>query len=90
LAKSNINVAVDLLQAPPQLLDTVCCALDPAGQVAHLRREPIEAQFGIDRCTGTPSSGGAAATAVDLALQHAEIFFQPLEAILRRPILGSR
>jgi hypothetical protein len=79
-----------LLQATPQLLDPVRCVLEPARHVAHFCLEPVDAQLGIDRCTRTRRNGGATATAVDLPLQHTEIFFQSLETILRRPILRSR
>ena len=83
LAKSYIDVAVDLLQASPQLLDPVHRIFDPAGQLAHLRLEPIHAEFGIDRRTGARDDGRAAASAVDLPLQHAEIPLQAIETVLR-------
>src|SRR6266851_2973859 len=82
--KPHFDVAVDLLQASPQLLDPVRCVLDPPRQITHFCLEPVEAKFGIDRRAGTRSDGEAAATAIDLPLQHAEIFFQPLETILHR------
>src|SRR5205814_871401 len=89
LAKSDIDVAVDLFQSPPQLLDPVCRALNPAGQIAHLSLEPVHAKFGVDRRIMTRGKRGDAATAVDLPLQHAEISFQSLETVLHRPILRS-
>jgi hypothetical protein len=92
LAKSHIDVGVDLLQSPPQLLDLIRSVLNPAGQIAHLSLDPVQAKFGVDRrivARSTRSNGGAAA-AVDLPLQHAEISFQSLEPVLHHPILRAR
>jgi hypothetical protein len=41
LAKSHIDIAVDLFQTPPQLLYPVYRILDPAGQLAYLRLDPV-------------------------------------------------
>jgi len=90
LAKSHIDVAVDLLQSPPQLLDPVRRVLNPAGQIAHFRLEPVHAKFDVDRRIMTRGYRWAATTAVDLTLQHAEISFQSLETVLHRSILRSR
>jgi len=89
LAKSDIDVAVYLLQAPPQLFDPIYRILNPAGQLAHLRLDPIHAKFGVDRCAGARRDNSASTT-VDLPLQHAEISFQSIETVLHRSILGSR
>jgi hypothetical protein len=90
LAKSDIDVAVYLLQAPPQLLDPIYRILDPAGQFAHLRLEPIHAKFAVDRPTGARRDDRAACTTVNLPLQHAEIPLQSIETVLHRSILRSR
>ena len=58
--------------------------------IPHLSLEPVHAKFGVDRRIMTRGNRGAAATAVDLPLQHAEISFQALETVLHRPILRSR
>jgi hypothetical protein len=86
LTESDVDIAIDLLKAPAQLLDAVCGVLDPAGQLAHLRFEPIHAQFGVDGPAGprADSRGGAA---VDLALQHTEVPFQAIQPILHPPVL---
>src|SRR5262249_57428183 len=78
LAKSDIDVAVYLLQAPPQLFDPIYRILDPAGQFAHLRLDPIHAKFGIDRSAGARGDNSAASTTIDLPLQHAEMPLQPI------------
>jgi hypothetical protein len=90
LAKSDIDVAVYLLHAPPQLLDPIYRILDPAGQLAHLRLEPIHAKFAVDRTAGARRDNRAAGTTVDLTLQHAEIPLQSIETVLHRSILRSR
>jgi hypothetical protein len=90
LAKSDIDVAVYLLQAPPQLLDPIYRILDPAGQLAHLRLDPIHAKFGVDRSAGARRDNSAACTTVDLPLQHAEIPLHSIETVLHRSILRSR
>jgi hypothetical protein len=74
----------------PQLLDPVYRVLDPAGQLAHFRLEPVHAKFAVDRTAGARSNRGAARTTVDLPLQHAEISFQSIKTVLHRPILRSR
>jgi hypothetical protein len=90
LAKSDIDVAVYLLQAPPQLLDPIYRILDAAGQLAHLRLDPIHAKFGIDRSAGARRDNCAASTTVDLPLQHAEIPLHSIETVLHRSILRPR
>jgi hypothetical protein len=89
LAKSHIDIAVYLLQAPPQLLDTIYRVLDPTGQLAHLRLEPVHAKFAVDRSAGARRGSAAACTSVDLPLQHAEVSFQSIETVLHRSILRS-
>jgi hypothetical protein len=41
LAISDVDVAIDLLQPVPHLVDVVDHLLDAPGQFAHLRFEPI-------------------------------------------------
>jgi hypothetical protein len=90
LAKSHIDVAIYLLQAPAELFYAIYRVLDPTGQLAHFRLKPIHAKFAVDRCAGARRDNGAACTTVDLPLQHAEIPFQSIETILHRSILRSR
>jgi hypothetical protein len=86
LAKSHIDIAVDLLQTPPQLLDPVYRILDPAGQRAHFRLDPVHPEFAVDRTWGARRNHGPC-TAVDLPLQHAEIPLQSIETVLHPSIL---
>jgi hypothetical protein len=90
LAKSHIDVAVYLLETPPQLVDPIYRILDPTGQLAHLRFEPIHAKFAVDRGAGARRGNRAACAAVDLPLQHAEIPLQSIETVLHCSILRSR
>jgi hypothetical protein len=60
------------------LLDPIYRILDPSGELAHLRFEPIHAQFGVDRGAGTRVCNRGRAAAIDLPLQHAEV---PLQTI---------
>jgi hypothetical protein len=90
LTKSDIDVAVYLLQAPPHLVDPIYRILDPTGQFAHRGLEPIHAKFAVDRSAGARRNNRAACTTVDLPLQHAEIPFQSIETVLHRSILRSR
>jgi hypothetical protein len=78
LAKPHVDVAVDLFQAPPELFNAVYRVFDSAGQVAHLRFQPIHAKFGVDRRAGACQDRRAPAIAIDLPLQHAEV---PLQAV---------
>jgi hypothetical protein len=89
LAESHIDVAVYLLQPPPQLLDPIYRVLDPTGQLAHFRLEPIHAKFAVDRA-GARRDSRTACTAVNLPLQHAEIPFQSIETVCCHSILRSR
>lgn len=82
LAVSDVDVAIDLLQPVPQLVDVVDHLLDAPGHFAHLRLEPIHSQFGVDRSIRTSTDDLRRAAAIDLTLQHAQV---PLEAI--QPIL---
>jgi hypothetical protein len=89
LAESQVDVAVDLLETAPQLLDPVHRVLDASGQLAHLGFQAVHAKLGID-CPCRPSAdhlGGGAA--VDLPLQHAEIPLQAIQAVLHRPVLRA-
>jgi hypothetical protein len=88
LAKSHVDVAVDLLETPPQLLDAVYGVLDPPRQLAYLRFEPIHTQFGINGRSGTRGHNRSGTAAIDLPLQHAEVPFQAVQAVLNRPVLG--
>jgi hypothetical protein len=90
LAKSHIDVAVYLLQAPAELFHPIYRVLDPTGQLSHFSLEPIHAQFAVDRSAGARRDGGAASITVDLPLQHAEIPFQSIEPAIHRSILRSR
>jgi len=90
LAKPDIDVAVYLLQAPPQLVNPIYRILDPTGQLAHLRFEPIHAKLAINRGAGTRRGNRAPCAAVHLPLQHAQIPLQPIETVLHRSILRSR
>jgi hypothetical protein len=73
LAESQIVVAVDLLEAVPQLLDPVHRVLDASGQLAHLSFQSVHAKLGLDRpCRSSANHLGRAAP-VNLPLQHAEI-----------------
>jgi hypothetical protein len=90
LAKSHIDVAVHLLQPPPELVYPIYRVLDPTGQLAHFCLEPIHAKFAVDRSAGARRNSWAACTTVDLPLQHAEIPFQSIETISHRSILRSR
>src|SRR5271165_3647052 len=87
LGEPQVDVAIDLLDTPPQLLDPVCRVLDAPGQFAHLRFQPIHAQLGVDRRRRPPADELGRAAAIDLPLQHAEIAFQAIQAILDSPIL---
>src|SRR5438270_9219167 len=77
LAESQIDVAVDLLETAPQLLDPVHRVLDTAGQFAHLGFQSLHANLGIDRAC-RPCADHLRRAPVDTPLQHAEI---PLQAI---------
>jgi hypothetical protein len=89
LAESQVDVAVDLLETVPQLLDPVHRVLDAAGQFAHLGFQSVHAQLGIDRpCRPSADHRGRAAT-VNLPLQHAEIPLQAIQAVLHRPVLRA-
>jgi hypothetical protein len=90
LAKSHVNIAVYLFQAPPQLLDPIYRILDPTRQVAHLGLDPIHTEFIIDRGAGASGDHRAACTAIDLPLQHAEIPLQSIETVLHCSILRLR
>jgi hypothetical protein len=71
LAQPNIDVTVNLLQTPAQLLDTIHGFFDPSSQLTHLGLESIHADLDVNRCVGTWSCGRRAGAAVDLSLQHA-------------------
>jgi hypothetical protein len=79
-----------LLQTPAELFYPIYRVLDPTGQLAHFRLEPIHAKFAVDRSAGARGDNRAACTAVDLPLQHAEIPFQSIETVFHRSILRSR
>jgi hypothetical protein len=85
LAESQVEVAVDLLETAPQLLDPVHRILDASGQFAHLGFQAVHAKLGIDRRSSANHLGRAAP--VDLPLQHAEITLQAIQAVLRRSVL---
>jgi hypothetical protein len=90
LAQSQVDIAVDLLQPAPQLLDPVHRVLNTSSQLAHLGFQAVHAKLGIDcprRCSASHLGGGAA---VDLSLQHAEIPLKAIQAILHRPVLRAR
>jgi len=89
LAKSHLDVVVDLLKAVPQLIDSVDRGLNASGQVAHLRFQAIHAQFGVDRRRSW-AAGLDRSAAIDLPLQHAEIPLQAIQAVLYRPVLRTR
>jgi hypothetical protein len=89
LAKSHIDVAVYLLQAPAELFYPIYRVLDPTGQLAHFRLEPIHSQFAVDRSAGACRDSGAACITVDLPLQHAEIPFQSFKTVFHRSILRT-
>jgi hypothetical protein len=91
LSETDVDVAVDLLEALAQLLDLVGLVLDPPGQVAHLLLEPIHSHLQINR--GVAAALGAwwrlaAGAAIDLTLQHAKVAFEAVETLLGRGILG--
>ena len=89
LAESQVDVAVDLLETAPQLLDPVHRVLDASGQFAHLGFQSVHAKLGIDRsCRASACQLGGGA-AVDLPLQHAEIPLQAIQAILHPPLLRA-
>jgi hypothetical protein len=90
LAETQVEVAVDLLETAPQLLDPVHRVLEASGQFAHLGFQSVHAKLGIDR-PRRPSAGhlGRAAP-VHLPLQHAEIPLQTIQAILHGPVLRVR
>ena len=89
LAESQVDVAVDLLETVPQLLDPVHRVLDAAGQFAHLGFQSVHAKLGIDRpCRPSASHLGGGA-AVDLPLQHAQIPLQAIQAVLHPPVLRA-
>ena len=73
------------------MLNLVCLAFNPAGEVAHLLLETVHSDLQIDGGVAAAASAGRRLTgaAVDLALQHAEIPFQPVEALSGGSILGS-
>jgi hypothetical protein len=89
LAQSQVDVAVDLLETVPQLLDPVHRVLDTAGQFAHLGFQSLHANLGIDRpCRAGADDLGRAAP-VNLPLQHAQIPLQAFQAVLHRPVLRA-
>ena len=89
--KPHLNVAVHLLKSLAQLLNLVCLAFNPAGEVADLLLETVHSDLQIDGGVAAAYGTGRrlAAAVVDLTLQHAEIPFQPVEALSGRSILGS-
>jgi hypothetical protein len=90
LAESQVDVAVDLLETVPQLLDPVRHVLDAAGQLPHLGFQSLHANLGIDRARRPSADHLGRAAPVDLSLQHAEIPLQAIETVLHRPVLRAR
>jgi hypothetical protein len=87
LTHAQLDVAVELFDVPPQLLDPVCVFFDPPGQIADLGFEPVHAKLGVNR--GGPVRGverDRSAT-VDVALQHIQIAFETIEPLVRRAVL---
>jgi hypothetical protein len=89
LAKSQVEVAVDLFETASQLLDPVHRVLDASGQFAHLGFQSVHAKLGIDRSCRPNACHLGGGAAVDLPLQHAEIPLQAIQAILHRPLLRA-
>ncbi len=91
MAEPHIDVAVHLLEPLAQLTDVIGHVLDPPGQVAHLLLEPIHPDLKIDGDIAALTRGRrlVAAVAVDLPLEHAEVAFDAVEALLRRRVLGG-
>jgi hypothetical protein len=89
LAESQVDVAVDLLETVPQLLDPVHRVLDAAGQFAHLGFQSVHAKLGIDRPRRPSVGHGGRGATVNLPLQHAEIPLQAIQAVLHRPVLRA-
>jgi hypothetical protein len=90
LAESQVDVAVDLLETAPQLLDPVHRVLDASSQFAHLGFQSIHAQLGIDRPRRASVNHLGRAAAVNLPLQHAQIPLQAVQAVLHGPVLRAR
>jgi hypothetical protein len=89
LADTSIDIAADLLETPAQLLDLIGEFLDPASQLPHALFQTVHAKLGINRHAGVAAHWRRRA-AIDLALQHAEIAFDTVEAVLRRAVLAKR
>jgi hypothetical protein len=64
-----------LLETPLESLDPVYRVLDPTGELAHLRFEPVHPQLSVDGRTRTRVGDRRGAATVNLALQHAEVPF---------------
>jgi hypothetical protein len=79
LVEPRLDIAADLLDALPHLLDLIDELLDAPGQVAHLSLEAIHADFGIDgRATAARRRRRAA---IHLPLQHVEVALEAIEAL---------
>jgi len=93
LTEPHIDIAVDLLQALAKLLDLIGLVFDAAGQIAHLLLDPVHSNLNVNG--GTPADLGArrclaASATIDLPLQHAQVAFQSIEALLHRSVLPPR
>jgi hypothetical protein len=89
LAESQVDIAVDLLETPPQLLDPVHRILDASGQFAHLGFQSVHAKLGIDRPRRASANHLGRGAPVNLPLQHAEIPLQAFQAVLHCPVLPA-
>jgi hypothetical protein len=88
LAEPQVDVAVDLLETAPQLLDPVHRVLDASGKFAHLGFQSVHAKLGIDRRRPSANHLGGAAP-VNLPLQHAEVALQAIQAVLHPALLRA-
>jgi hypothetical protein len=89
LAEAQVDVAVDLLETAPQLLDPVHRVLDASGQLAHLGFQSVHAKLGIDRPWRPSADHLGRAAPVNLPLKHAEIPLQAVQAVLHCPVLRA-
>jgi hypothetical protein len=89
LAEPQVDVAVDLLETAPQLLDPVHRVLDASGKFAHLGFQSVHAKLGIDRRRRPSANHLGGAAPINLPLQHAEVPLQAIQAVLHRALLRA-
>jgi hypothetical protein len=90
LSEPHVDVAVDLFKALAQLLDLIGLVFQASGQIAHLLLEPIHTHLHVDGDIAAALGAWRRFTsrcAIDLALEHTEIAFQPIQSLLGGGVL---